>query len=793
MTERALVTRRADAQAPPTAVKVSGSGAEPNEEVAFGELSLSAERRLAGGTLVRSDASDAADRPWRELEARGYRVKRLPEGHIIQVGNFRLDIGVEGAEGPPVPPELSVPAGLENHWPHHLVQLIAPPTQEWIQRIEAEGVDVAEPISRYALFVCAPPDRVASLRGLKLPGDEPGEASFVAWTGPFQPAYRVAPELLRASGRLRYVNVGVYPEGRVEEVAESIAALGGRVMERWGREGAYRDRFAFLVAELDADRIPEVACLPWVRSLHPQAARMTAEDERSVQIVAPRLDGRPPPTTSPVRAYQDVLAALKLDGSGVVVGICDTGVDTNDAAAIAHSDLRGRVAFCRDVTGGERRGDLHGHGTHVAAIAVGDGASGVADADGWVLGQGVAPGARFGSVNPVEIGGAAPLKPFSEYTRIMVREGAHVMNNSWGMEPGAGYTAVAALLDRLVRDPNADDLSDPAFGYLVIVCSAGNRGSAAETITDPKEAKNVIVVGSSHNWRGNADIRGVAPKSSRGPAQDGRCLPTVVAPGFRVVSARTTVLSSDGIRPGSSFEDSDDPKLSLYPEYSIEEGTSMAAAHVAGLCALIIQWWGIRFPGRRPSPAMVKALLVNGAEDLAGGPDGHGGHLEPIPNNDQGWGRVCLSNIVAREPKILHDQDRPFEAAGEHVFRVRVDDPGRPLRITLAWTDPPKAEKSVPALANDLDLEVTEVATGRRYKGNVFRGGFSVPDQGFSDDLNNLECVYVEKPVPGSVYRVDVIAAVLTGNARPPFRAMDDPWQDYALVMDNAVEVGATG
>ncbi len=329
-----------------------------------------------------------------------------------------------------------------------------------------------------------------------------------------------------------------------------------------------------------------------------------------------------------------------------------------------------------------------------------------------------------------------------------------------------------------------------------MVFSAGNKGPEPCSIIAPKEAKNPIIVGCSLTYRpeiidGDSldNIKGVWKESSRGPAEDGRILPTVVAPGAIVTSAWSQSGNADAWH-AKIIPDTEN-------KYILGGGTSFAAPLISGCCALIMEWWR-RNMNTEPSLALIKAILINTAEDLAGGPSGRydvNGKsipLDPIPNNDQGWGLVNLRNIfkgASRQENIkirlTYDQINPFTSEGAvQSFHVTAIQDDLPLKITLVWTDAPGATDANPALINDLDLEVLETSTGSIYKGNVFNSGYSVVG-GDYDHINNIECVYIEKPVGG--YEVNIIAFNLLVDAKPPFDY--EIWQDYALVIDNAKEI----
>jgi Mg-chelatase subunit ChlD len=722
--------------------------------------------RLDHGSLIDADAKSAA-----RLEQAGWRLKEVRDPHSIRIFDYVIDTKT-GVVKPTVRRLPGVEGADQEANHNHLIKLVGPVQESWLGALADRGVRVVEAIGPLAYFVRADAATVSELRGLP----------FVEWTGPLTPELKVNPALRsgkaktapsKGIGPLEAIDIGVLADGDIDAVVALIEQLGGKVLSVGPKTP---DTYRSVRVTLPSQALGPIAARDDVRWLDAVHAPLL-EDERSAQLVLEDLDGAAAPNTAPVVGYAANLTALGVNGNGVTIAICDTGVDTNNAGTM-HADLAGRFAFAVTETGAAvAAGDTDGHGTHVAGIAAGNGATGDVDPQGFRLGQGVASGAQVGFVR---LAGNV-----QERVQQSARQGAQVMNNSWAMN-GAAYSADDRTVDLGVRD------ADPANADqtpLVIVFSAGNSGPGAGTVT--KNPKNAILVGNALNFRpgegAGDDIRGINNGSSRGPAADGRTLPTVAAPGTDIVSARSSVdanAATPGIqRPRTAYMDTGG---AVHNDHAMLTGTSMASPHVAGACALLIDWWRQTRNGRTPSPALLKALLVATTESAQGGP-GVAGGLGAEPNNNVGWGRVSLENALLqapasdRGPKLFVDQRHAFTAAGqEYTIRVAASDTTRPLRIALSWTDAAAAVGANPTLVNDLDLEVREIGTGRLFRGNVLAAGFSTTG-GAADSLNNTEVVAVQNPA--GVYEVSVVASAITASARTDIAT---PWQDFALVIDNA-------
>lgn len=508
---------------------------------------------------------------------------------------------------------------------------------------------------------------------------------------------------------------------------------------------------------------------PAVMYVNESPLRGVPEDERTTQILA----GNIPMRTSgeddvqPVPGYPRWLKRIGLTGKGIKVSIVDTGITQ------VHPDISDRVTATYDYSPIGEPVDSGGHGSHVTGIVGGlpSGPALLRDPDGFLYGQGVAPGVRFINQNAIatsnglveNVGSFPPEGGWPTLTTDAWRAGARMWNASWHTGEGsrAGYLGNVRAMDELSRNALPKKSGREEF---LFVFSAGNSGNNGPTV--PKEAKNIIAVGSTGSGRGfhyplTSDINEVSDFSSRGPTLDGRIFPTVSAPGDNVVSAR----APEGALPCQGPADA----AHLYCTIS---GTSMAAPHVTGASALIHEWWKKK-EGGLPSPAMVKALLVNSATDIA---------VADIPNMNEGWGRVNLGELFRKVPSRYVDQRHSFDRRGQRKsFKVKVKKASDDLKVTLAWSDAPAAVGAKKVLVNDLDLSVQRVRGkgGRdRWLGNFFKKGRSVTG-GKVDHLNNLENIFLHKPGPGT-YKITVRASNLPGDGVPENKDKTD--QDFALV-----------
>jgi hypothetical protein len=248
----------------------------------------------------------------------------------------------------------------------------------------------------------------------------------------------------------------------------------------------------------------------------------------------------------------------------------------------------------------------------------------------------------------------------------------------------------------------------------------------------------------------------MAAFSSRGPTDDGRIKPDVVAPGTNVLSTMSSQASSCGWGNGE-----------LGDKYCMNGGTSMSNPLVAGAATLVRDWYEQVKGHATPSAALVKATLVNTAVDIAGYGDGSQEAGLPIPNNHEGWGRVNLANVAA-DGRAFYDGDSVN--TGDTASYPVIVSGGAPFKVTLVWSDYPASTSASKALVNDLDLVVT--GPDGTFYGNVFSGGWSQTG-GSADRTNNVENVYVQSASAG-IWTVEV-------------RGYNVPYgpQPFALVVGN--------
>lgn len=301
--------------------------------------------------------------------------------------------------------------------------------------------------------------------------------------------------------------------------------------------------------------VEEIKKLPYVKSVY-EDKEVKAYDDQSNHVIG----------------ADSVWHNLGVTGTGIIIGILDTGID------YLHPDLGGGIGTGFKVLGGydfinndNNPMDDHGHGTHVAGIAAANGNL-----------KGVAPDASLYAFKVLDQYGIGPSSVIIAGIERALDPDQNPNTND----------AVDVISMSLGGEGNPDDIVCQAIDNatragILCVIAAGNNGSAYQTIGSPGCARTALTVGATDNNDMIADF------SSRGPSNNiYEIKPDIVAPGVSINST----------------------KMGVGGGYIVYSGTSMSTPHVAGCAALLLQLhpdW---------NPYVIKSALMQSAQSIGENP-----------------------------------------------------------------------------------------------------------------------------------------------------------------------------
>jgi serine protease AprX len=373
----------------------------------------------------------------------------------------------------------------------------------------------------------------------------------------------------------RLVSVIVESWNGSESAAASVEAVGGRVTKSLPIVDG-------VTAKIPAGRLDDLARYDHIRHVTPN------DDVSFQQATSTEFDLQPARVQKEMGS--DRLWDQGITGRGVTVAVLDTGVH------MAHPDLAGRVLHCEDMSHEAGTAadcaDTFGHGTFMAGLVAGNGAS-----SGGRY-KGAAPESKIVAVKAAGYDGSTDVSTILAGIQWVVSHkaqyGIRVLNLSLGTDSAQSH----------LLSPLNYAVQKAWKSGIVVVVSAGNSGPNSRTILKPADDPYVITVGSSNDEGTLATADDKVPVfSSKGPTRsNGLAKPDVVAPGVHTVSLRS---------PGSAIDNLYGTTATVEGSYFRGTGTSMSAASVTGVVAQMLQ----KSPGLVPD--QVKARLMNTAKRIA--------------------------------------------------------------------------------------------------------------------------------------------------------------------------------
>ncbi len=624
--------------------------------------------------------------------------------------------------------------GRPTHETYAFVMFSRRITEARIDALRTLGVRVLEFHPHYALKVALAPEALDALATL----------DFVRWVGvprPWQKVHRAMGAALGElrSGELQEAYVSVFdsdfnsastaravgtlevggPDGvvRVDDPAfapkawmsngwqqRALESLGLEILEYVDSIRAFRVRLA-------PTQIEPLVALDFVQFVEPQGVPQLAHDESMPMVNADYT-----------RRFFD-------GASPAVIGEGDSGIE------YSHADLTGYYWVGANLSGTPEptTDDSCGHGTHVAGTIMGRGVVDASHAGAAPAVAGTASTRFFNTKlfqgSSCQYGGASMATVMgtfdSSYTDGSgnVTPRPHAINQSWGTgAPSGGAFGTEA-------DCRTIDASVFSSSQLHVF-AAGNDGPGASTLKIEASAKNVFTVGGVRDFATSIEDPGAMySSSSRGPTADGRWKPNLSAPATEIRSC--SAFSTTG--------------------YSLKSGTSMAAPHVTGVAAQLME----RHSFLRHNPTATGALLMASAMTkdniLLSTPNAT--HLDSY-----GAGRLEAYKAHYGAGLVYFFGWTQGTAAGNYTDIV-VPAGATRLAVCLYYHEAAASAGAATALVNDLDLWLDSPTNGVSATTNT--GEYSA----HQSTLDNSEIRLIDSPIPGT-WRIKVHPQSATSNSR---------------------------
>ncbi|MGB3341946.1 MAG: S8 family serine peptidase [bacterium] len=619
--------------------------------------------------------------------------------------------------------EPELPAALTIHSQqgdgYYLIQMTGPIYDAWTEELKGTGIDIVGYIPHYAYLVQASAEEIAQARSLP----------FVGWTGIYQPAYKLEKDLLNNEASVRLV-VQAFPNEDLDALGLQIMEMGYDVVERV--DHPLCKTLDIIVPAEDISYIANITSVLWIQKW----TEPTFTNQNCQWVLQTGWRSSIPSDPGARQVWFNGVV-----GNGVVLSSTDSGITTNhqqyyDASYPITSP--GVFPNHRKIVGYKNyQGAVFGdnsafgyHGTHVnCTIAGNDTTLGSSNYDGM---------AKQARIYFVDIGSnsglVVPQNLTAMYDTIHLGRGLPYTilqhSGSWGWGNSSGTY--------LLQDASTDAYAYANPDFLNLY-AAGNEYSAMR-IRNPGMAKNVLTVGAMLNSTNSTSI---ASFSSRGPTQDGRMKPNIMAPG-------------DGTTLWAGLISANGSGTNGYIGMS---GTSMATPASNGSIGLIRHYLlaGFYPTGsvntsdsiKYQSAALLRSMAMASCDPNVG---------FTIPNANVGWGRIDVDSILffaGDSRNLILVDDTIGVTTGMSITDSFVVNSAIPLRVCLAWTDTAASSGANPTLVNNLHLELT-APSGTFYRGNQYSGGQSSSNPSSWDNINVEECARINSPQTG-VWHITVI------------------------------------